>query len=332
MPSHLSTLRELSALCDTELAGTVEPSPALLQLGHALQQAGYRFTTVTPLTHQRVNAREGNKWAKNLTDALGWSRPFREGVLPAQMSQLLHAAGAVIEVPGGWRSTLRASTLGERLFFHSAYPTTDANAVFFGPDTYRFARALEAALRSRASRIRRAADIGCGAGPGAIAVATQCPQAEVLAIDINDAALSLAAVNATLAGTHNVRPCHGDLLKDAEGGFDLIISNPPYLADPGQRAYRDGGGDLGDGLSLAIIDAAIERLAPGGLLLMYTGVAFVDGAAPFLQKAAERLDHAAFRWHHEEIDPDVFGEELDEAAYAKADRIAALWLVGEKPV
>lgn len=332
MPSHLSTLRSISALRDTDLADVIDPSPALLQLGHALQQAGYRFTTVTPLTHHRVNARPANAWANDLRDVLGWSRPFKEGVLPAQIAQLLHAADAVIAVPGGWRSTLRASTLGPQLFFHSAYPTTDANAVFFGPDTYRFVRSLEAELKACAPRIRRAADIGCGAGPGAIAVAAQCPQAEVLAIDINDEALSLTAANATLAGARNIRPCHSDLLKDVDGHFDLIISNPPYLVDRGRRAYRDGGGELGDGLALAIIDAAIERLLPGGLLLVYTGVAFIDGEAPFLHAAAARLNRAGFRWHHEEIDPDVFGEELDEAAYAKADRIAALWLVGEKPV
>lgn len=331
MPSHLSTLTKLSALCNANLADDIDPAPALLELGHTLQQAGYRFTTVTPLTHQRVNARPGNAWANNLSDVLGWSRPFKDDLLPAQIAALLHAADVVTKVPGGWRATVRASTLGPRLFFHSSYPTTDANAVFFGPDTYRFVRALEAELKSRAPRIQRAADIGCGAGPGAVAVAAHYPQAEVLAIDINDAALSLAAVNAALAGTPNLRACHSDLLKDVDGSFDLIISNPPYLVDRGQRAYRDGGGELGDGLSLAIIDTAIERLLPGGLLLIYTGVAFVDGEAPFLRAAAERLDRAGFHWRHEEIDPDVFGEELDEAAYARADRIAALWIAGQKP-
>jgi methylase of polypeptide subunit release factors len=121
------------------------------------------------------------------------------------------------------------------------------------------------------------------------------------------------------------------LLKNVGGSFDLIVSNPPYLADPGHRAYRDGGGELGDALSIAIIDAAIARLAPGGLLWVYTGVAFVDGEAPFLRAAAERLDRAGLRWRCEEIDPDVFGEELDEPAYASADRIAAVWIAAQKP-
>ena len=58
---------------------------------------------------------------------------------------------------------------------------------------------------------------------------------------------------------------------------DPIAANPPYLLDDSQRAYRHGGGRLGEGLSVAIADLALERLAPGGTLLLYTGSAIVDG-------------------------------------------------------
>jgi len=326
MPSHLSTLMDLSALRDTEFIETIDASPALLQLGGALLQAGYRFTTVTPLTHQRVNARPENAWAATLCDVFGWSRPFRKGTLPSHIEHMLHAANIVVPWREGWRSTLRASTLGPQLFFHSAFPTTETDAVFFGPDTYRFIRALDSELATLVPRIRRAADIGCGAGPGAIAIAARCPQAEVLAIDINNAALQLSAVNAALAGATNVKPCYSDLLNDVDGSFDLIVSNPPYLVDRAQRAYRDGGGALGATLSLAIVDAAIARLTPGGTLLMYTGAAVVNGDTPFLMSVAEHLQRAECSWTCEEIDPDVFGEELDEPAYAQTDRIAAIWL------
>ncbi|HTH45853.1 MAG TPA: class I SAM-dependent methyltransferase [Oxalicibacterium sp.] len=326
MPSHLSSLMALSTLRDAALPDDIDAAPALLQLGRALQQSGYRFTTVTPLTHQRVNARPENAWAATLRDVFGWSRPFRKGTLPAHIEHMLHAADIATPQQDGWRSMLRASTLGPYLFFHSAFPTSEADAVFFGPDTYRFIRALELELAALAPRIWRAADIGCGAGPGAIAIAARCPQAEVLAIDINDAALQLTAVNAALAGTANVKPCHSDLLSEVEGSFDLIVSNPPYLVDRSQRAYRDGGGALGAALSLAIVDAAIARLTPDGTLLMYTGAAVVDGDMPFLLAVAERLQQAGCSWTVEEIDPDVFGEELDEPAYAGTERIAAIWL------
>jgi methylase of polypeptide subunit release factors len=100
-------------------------------------------------------------------------------------------------------------------------------------------------------------------------------------VDINDAALRLARVNAALAGVGNAVPRHSDLLSAAEGAFDLVVANPPYLLDPARRAYRHGGGRLGEGLSLAMLDAAVGRLAPGGTLLLYTGVAVVNGHDPF---------------------------------------------------
>jgi methylase of polypeptide subunit release factors len=109
--------------------------------------------------------------------------------------------------------------------------------------------------------------------------------------------------------------------------LDLLIANPPYLVDPAERAYRHGGGPLGAGLSLKILDAALPRLAPGGALLLYTGAAVVNGRDPFRDAAEERL--AADRgvgWAYREVDPDVFGEELDTPAYAEADRIAAVVL------
>ena len=164
---------------------------SLLRLGRALQESGYRFTTGTPATHARVNARPGNQWARSVEDVFGWSRPFRAGVLPAGLHRAdCGRAGVLREYGEGWRSTIRASTLDDALFFHSAYPTTESDAVFFGPDTYRFAAAIERHLAA-GQPVRRAVDIGCGAGPGAVLVARARPDAEVVAVDINDQALAL---------------------------------------------------------------------------------------------------------------------------------------------
>src|ERR1700744_673705 len=176
---------------------------ALLRLGHALRARGYEFTTPTPGTHARVNARLGNEYAKDLRDIFGWSRPFSSKVVPDEMLALMRHTGILSEESGLFHSALRVSSLGGELFFHSAFPTTEADAVFFGPDTYRFARAIEAGLRDRTAPIRTAIDIGCGAGPGGILVAKHAPDARVLMTDINEAALRLARVNAALAGTAN---------------------------------------------------------------------------------------------------------------------------------
>jgi methylase of polypeptide subunit release factors len=308
---------------------TAAPDAALLALGQALQAAHYRHVTVTPATHQRVVRRLRSVAPASLADVFGWSRAFREGDLPPTLVALMRAAGVLRADGDGWRSTLRLSSLGGQLYFHSAYPTSAANAVFFGPDTYRFVRALRAELG--AQPVVRAVDIGCGAGPAAIAIALHAPQAEVLAVDINDDALRLTALNAALAGAGNVRALHSNLLAAADGQFDLIVANPPYLLDPCERAYRHGGGELGAGLSLAIVQASLGRLAPGGRLLLYTGVAMVDGVDAFLASITPLLQQAGVAWDYEEIDPDVFGEELDEAEYRRAERIAAVWLRVRRP-
>ncbi len=315
------------------------PSPAenenaLLRLARMVQATGYQFTTVTPATHERVNGRPGNDWARTLPDVFGWSRPFHADLLPPELFDQMRAADVAAPHGDGWRSLVRLSSLQGQLFLHSAYPTVDADAVFFGPDTYRFAAAIHHFFSSAdtgSRKVLRAVDIGCGAGPGAIVTALARPEAEVLAVDINDRALRFARVNAALAGTPHVRTLHSDLLTGVEGAFDLIIANPPYLVDPAERAYRHGGGPLGAGLSLAIVEAATERLAPNGTLLLYTGAAIVEGRDPFRAAIEERLAAApGITWSYREVDPDVFGEELAGGAYATADRIAAVVLTATK--
>src|SRR5690606_6503228 len=103
-----------------------------------------------------------------------------------------------------------------RLFLHSAWPTLASDAVFFGPDTYRFANAITEFLTAGAC-VRRAVDIGCGAGPGAVVVALERPQAEVFAVDTNDLALRYTAVNARLAGAGLLTAQHSDLLDNIDG-------------------------------------------------------------------------------------------------------------------
>jgi methylase of polypeptide subunit release factors len=313
------------------MAITLYNQDALVALGRALRDAGYRFTTVTPATHQRVNARAGNGWARDLRGVFGWSRSFGEGVVPAALMDLMRAAGVLQAVAGGWRASVRASSLGGHLYFHSAFPTEDEDAVFFGPDTCRFVPALLRSLGQLPAAPMRIVDIGCGAAPGAIELAGRFPLAHVLATDINTSALALAAVNARVAGALRVEALRSSLLDDVAGDFDLVVSNPPYVLDPQRRAYRDGGGLLGAQLSVELVGAALGRLRPGGTLMLYTGVAMTGARDPFLATIRARLERHGVRWTYEELDPDVFGEQLDEPAYKDVERIAAVWLVATKP-
>jgi len=311
------------------MTATPIDTDALLALGQALQHAGYQFTTVTPSTHRRVNGRPGNAWARDLRGVFGWSRPFQSDTLPVDIVTLMRSAGVLVEREDGLRAAVRASTIGNRLYFHSAFPTHDNDSVFFGPDTYRYIAALHRAMET-ITPPRRAVDIGAGSGAGAIEVAARFPQCEAIAADINDGALILTDVNARLAGTTRVEARHSDLLKDLDGEFDLVLSNPPYILDPARLRYRHGGEMRGAGMSLQIVDAALDRLRAGGTLLLYTGIAIVDGRDEFLDTIRARLDAACASWTYEELDPDIFGGQLDCEGYEEVERIAAVWLRATK--
>jgi len=303
---------------------------ALVLLGRRLQESSYRFTTVTPASHARVHAREGSRRAANLRDVFGWSRSFSASLLSVDVLATLRESGLLDESGELLRSKVRFSTLDGQLYAHSAYPTFEDDAVFFGPDTYRFASFIHAELaRQPLPPGPRILDMGCGAGPGGVsaALASQALQPELLLADINPKALEFARANAALAGLRGAQFQQSDLFASIEGEFDLVVANPPYLVDASERTYRHGGGLLGSRLSLRIVRESLTRLAPGGRLLLYTGAPIVYGEDPFHHDVAPLLHQAGCAFSYREIDPDVFGEELETPAYASADRIAAVGLV-----
>lgn len=284
---------------------------------------GLRNVATTPETHRRVNARPENAWARDLSGIFGWSRRFDPAIVPEELFGLMQTAEAIQQDGAGWRSLYRLSTLGEYAFLHSAYPTEAEDSVFFGPDTYRFVAAVMQELHATGHRWSRGADIGCGTGAAGICLALAHPDAQVLLTDINPAALRLSRINAALAECTNISTQRTSVLDGADGTFDLIVANPPYLLDAPQRLYRHGGGSRGEGLSLAILDTALDRLSPGGKLLLYTGSAIVHGVDLLQSQIVVRLNDSRHTWSYREIDPDVFGEELETL---DADRIAAVFL------
>jgi len=305
----------------------------LIDLGRILASHGYRFTTISPLSHERVNARCSSDRAHSIEDVFGWNRPFEASVLPHEIFKLLESATLLEEVePDIFRMRLRVSTIGAHLYFHSAFPTTDVDAVFFGPDTYRLVREARLQMNDRNFRPKRIADMGCGSGAAAIELAGLRPDAEVLAVDINQSALLLTEVNASLANTLNVESRESNLFHGLDGEFDLIVSNPPFMADLGERLYRNGGADLGIEFPLLLIEQALERIAVRGRLWMYSGVPIVRGENVFIKRLSNVLNGPRWRWDYEEIDADIFGEELEKPPYDQADRISAAWIRIERLV
>lgn len=296
---------------------------ALTALGNALRAHGYEFVCVTPNTHKRVLQKDARP-ARTLRDVFGWNRDFTPESISPELLRLAERADVIQSAGNKLRSRVRFSTLGERLFVHSGFPTRSADAVFFGPDSYRFCNLLEQSLE----RCTRLVDVGCGTGVGGLCASAKAEH--VILADVNQKALEFADVNADLASVP-AQLVKSDVLAGVDDPFDVVIANPPYMLDASGRTYRDGGGELGEGLAIRIVREALERLQRPGTLILYTGAAIVDGVDVFRRQVVPLCREAAAAFTYSEIDPDVFGEELDEPNYLNVERIAAVALVVRLP-
>ena len=136
---------------------------------------------------------------------------------------------------------------------------------------------------------RRALDWGTGSGALAVSLAVKCPVAEWVAIDVSAAALVVAARNAARHGVaERIRFLESDgfAALPAEDSFDLIVTNPPYIAtdeiamlqpevrDYDPRQALDGGAD-GLDFYRRLAGELAPRLRAGGRLMAELG----DGQA-----------------------------------------------------
>lgn len=305
---------------------------ALLQLLEKLKSADYRFVTPTPSSQARVLMRTPNGIASDLRDVFGWSRAFAPELLSESLLERLEASGMAESAGKLMKSRVRVSSLGRDLFLHSAYPTEDKDAVFFGPDSYRFARQVAHELARKPARPgARLLDMGAGAGVGAIVASDCCPDVEAIMMDINPAALRFARINAMAAGVRSAFHLARDL-PALSGEFDIILANPPYIIDDNGRDYRDGGSQHGAQVALDMTREAVARLAPGGRFILYTGSAITAGGKDNL---ADQLTSLAAQrranLRYEELDPDIFGEELEKPAYRDVERIALVCAIISAP-
>ncbi|MGE5238265.1 MAG: methyltransferase [Chloroflexota bacterium] len=110
-------------------------------------------------------------------------------------------------------------------------------------------------------------DLGTGCGFQALLAASHSKQ--VVAVDRNPRAISLASFNARINGLDNVACLEGDLFEPVEGRtFDLVVSNPPFVISPGQRyIYRDSG-IRGDEICRKIFREVPRFLREGGYCQM----------------------------------------------------------------
>lgn len=177
-----------------------------------------------------------------------------------------------------------AYLIGEREFWGLRL-RTHAATLIPRPDTECL---VEAALARAAAASGRALDLGTGSGAIALAFASERPDWRVIGVDRVPEAVALARDNATRLGLASVDFLESDWFAALIGErFDLILSNPPYLADDDphlalgdvrfepRSALVAGEGGLADLRHL--VAAARAYLAPGGWLLLEHGMS--QGAA-----------------------------------------------------
>ncbi|HEV2215907.1 MAG TPA: peptide chain release factor N(5)-glutamine methyltransferase, partial [Terracidiphilus sp.] len=140
----------------------------------------------------------------------------------------------------------------------------------------------------------RILDVGTGSGAIAVAVAKHCRAARVTATDISATALDLAKENAERSKV-DIRFLQGDLLAPFAGeAFDLIASNPPYVAEgdheslavevrdfePAQALFAGH-----DGLEVyrRLIPAAFSALVHGGSLALEIGYGQADAVRALMR-------------------------------------------------
>ncbi|HEU4616962.1 MAG TPA: 50S ribosomal protein L3 N(5)-glutamine methyltransferase [Gammaproteobacteria bacterium] len=128
----------------------------------------------------------------------------------------------------------------------------------------------------------RVLDVGTGSGCIAVAAAHYCPEVEVDATDVSEAALALAARNAARHGVSDRVHLHAaDLFPDRGGPYRVIISNPPYVpagaVETLPAEYRAEpelglvGGPAGVEQAERLVRGARHRLTPDGVLIVEVG-------------------------------------------------------------
>ncbi|MEP6602940.1 MAG: peptide chain release factor N(5)-glutamine methyltransferase [Spartobacteria bacterium] len=139
----------------------------------------------------------------------------------------------------------------------------------------------------------RIVDVGTGSGVIALSLAAKFPEAKIHAVDASDDALALARENTERLGlTTRIQFSRGHLLEGAEGKFDLVVANLPYVSAQDRQSLtrevlRDPeialfGGEQGDELIRELIAQAPAHLSPNGLLALEIGLGQSEALQSFL--------------------------------------------------
>ena len=175
-----------------------------------------------------------------------------------------------------------AYLVGQREFFSLSFQVTPDVLIPRPESELLVVRALDLAKSQAGEAVLRIADVGTGSGVLAVCCAKHLPNCQVTAIDISSAALEVTQTNAERHSVaQRIEFVASDLFAErpAQPEYDIIISNPPYIAtselvglDTDVRDHEPqlalDGGEQGIEVIERLIPQSIERLKPGGWLLM----------------------------------------------------------------
>lgn len=124
--------------------------------------------------------------------------------------------------------------------------------------------------------VATALDLGTGCGIQALLAARHSQR--VIATDTNPRALAMARFNARFNHVANVEFREGNLFAPVAGeGFDLIVSNPPFIISPDHRHLFLNSGWEGDEVCRRIVREAPPHLKPGGYCILNANWPLIEG-------------------------------------------------------
>lgn len=139
-------------------------------------------------------------------------------------------------------------------------------------------------------------DLCTGSGAIAIALKKACPTSQVLAVDISEKALSLTRENAERNGVE-IQTLRSDMFTRIEGGYDIIVSNPPYITKKEMKSLSSDvksepqnalyGGIDGLDFYRIIAEKATMHLFDGGKLYLEVGKGQAESVKELLYNYSE---------------------------------------------
>ncbi len=278
--------------------------------GDVISQTGYNRSspisnsaTVNPQTKSRMSETQTEAWT--IQRLLQWTTDFftrKELDSPRLAAEVLLAAALGCqridiyarfnEIPvepqlGNFRGWVKRHGAGEPVAylvghkeFYSLRFDVDQNVLIPRPETEHVVMAALDCAKDFSGPLR-IADVGTGSACIAVTLATQLELAQVVALDLSAGALNVARANVERHQVaERVELVESDLLSalPADQGFDLIVSNPPYVGrsevgtlnenvakyEPEMALY---GGDEGTEIIVRLIEQSAGRLSSGGYLI-----------------------------------------------------------------